>query len=276
MKRSSCRRPLGKPVRVQWMRAGRLPVVHADRRPRSPTSKSVSTRTARSPRIRSTTTCPPCRTIARSARSSPVCRPWRLPTEKGCVRRLDSERHADPWVYDGVCDSDGTRPRHLPGRPAGLADRRRTPRSQHADAGAIPAEFPARTGRSAKQQRWPAPTPSSSASTTPTEERVIGVLKAVRDASGWETRSSPQPNPVSTGDCSRARPGRFGDVPLGNLLGVRLRDRRYSQHGRDQGREIHDRGGPRHRRQPDAVEAAGGGRSDDGDQPGAAGGSHVR
>ena len=31
------------------------------------------------------------------------------------------------------------------------------------------------------------------------EERVIGVLKAVREASGWETRSSPQPNPVSTG-----------------------------------------------------------------------------
>jgi len=31
------------------------------------------------------------------------------------------------------------------------------------------------------------------------EERVIGVLKAVRDASGWETRPSPRPNPVSTG-----------------------------------------------------------------------------
>ena len=31
------------------------------------------------------------------------------------------------------------------------------------------------------------------------DERVIRVLKAVREASGWETRSSPQPNPVSTG-----------------------------------------------------------------------------
>jgi len=31
------------------------------------------------------------------------------------------------------------------------------------------------------------------------EERVIGVLKAVREASGWETRPSPRPNPVSTG-----------------------------------------------------------------------------
>jgi len=32
-----------------------------------------------------------------------------------------------------------------------------------------------------------------------TEERAIGVLKAVRDASGWDTRSSPGPNAVSTG-----------------------------------------------------------------------------
>jgi len=32
-----------------------------------------------------------------------------------------------------------------------------------------------------------------------TEERVVGVLKAVRDASGWETRPSPQPNAASTG-----------------------------------------------------------------------------
>ena len=31
------------------------------------------------------------------------------------------------------------------------------------------------------------------------EERVIGVLKAVRDASGWDTRPSPRPDVVSTG-----------------------------------------------------------------------------
>ena len=29
---------------------------------------------------------------------------------------------------------------------------------------------------------------------------MIGVLKAVREASGWQTRSSPVANPVSTGD----------------------------------------------------------------------------
>jgi CO/xanthine dehydrogenase Mo-binding subunit len=33
-----------------------------------------------------------------------------------------------------------------------------------------------------------------------TEDRVIGVLKAVREASGWQTRSSPVDQPVSTGD----------------------------------------------------------------------------
>ena len=32
-----------------------------------------------------------------------------------------------------------------------------------------------------------------------TEERAVGVLKAVRDASGWETRPSPRPNAASTG-----------------------------------------------------------------------------
>ena len=31
------------------------------------------------------------------------------------------------------------------------------------------------------------------------EERAIGVLKAVRDASGWDTRPSPRPDAVSTG-----------------------------------------------------------------------------
>jgi len=33
-----------------------------------------------------------------------------------------------------------------------------------------------------------------------TEDRVIDVLKKVRDESGWETRPSPVANPVSTGD----------------------------------------------------------------------------
>jgi nicotinate dehydrogenase subunit B len=34
------------------------------------------------------------------------------------------------------------------------------------------------------------------------EERVIGVLKAVREASGWDTRPSPRPNAMSTGSAA--------------------------------------------------------------------------
>jgi len=43
-----------------------------------------------------------------------------------------------------------------------------------------------------------------------TEERAIGVLKAVRDASGWDTRPSPRPDAVSTG----ATPARGRGVSL--------------------------------------------------------------
>ena len=37
------------------------------------------------------------------------------------------------------------------------------------------------------------------------EERAIGVLKAVREASGWDTRPSPRPDAVSTGSTLRGR-----------------------------------------------------------------------
>ena len=53
--------------------------------------------------------------------------------------------------------------------------------------------------RSAKQRRSQAPMPCSSASTTPAKSASIGVLKAVRDASGWDTRPSPRPDAVATG-----------------------------------------------------------------------------
>ena len=61
------------------------------------------------------------------------------------------------------------------------------------------------------------------------EERVVGVLKAVRDASGWDTRPSPRPDPVSTGSA----PVRGRGVSLmfrsRNLLGLRVRDRGHSR-----------------------------------------------
>jgi hypothetical protein len=64
-----------------------------------------------------------------------------------------------------------------------------------------------------------------------------------------------------------ARPRRVGDVPLCDLLGVREPDLRHSLNGRHHGGENDDCGGPRHRRQPDAVEAAGGRRDGDGISP---------
>ncbi len=146
--------------------AGGFPVVHAIAGCVARTSKSDWTRTARWSRIRSTTTCPPCRTTGPSARCSPACRPCRLPARKAMFIGSTVNDISDPWIYDGVADSDGTRPRHIPGRPESFAARHRTARSQHADAGTVPAELSRANWRSARQRRWPARTPSSSASTT--------------------------------------------------------------------------------------------------------------
>ena len=99
------------------------------------------------------------------------------------------------------------------------------------------------------------------------EERAIGVLKAAREASGWETRPSPRPDAVSTGSAAVRGPRRFADVPQSDVLGMRVRDRRDTEHGRDHGGEVHHRGGPGDCDQPDAIEAAGGRRRGDGHRP---------
>ena len=63
------------------------------------------------------------------------------------VHRLDGERYFRSLGLRRRVDSDGTRPRHISGRPESLAARHRPARSQHAHAGTVPAEFPARAGR---------------------------------------------------------------------------------------------------------------------------------
>ena len=197
MKPSSCRKAVGKPVRVQWMRAddfqwstqspaafsdveigldanGKIIAYQIDHyMPAMQDDRPIGAVIAGLPTMPAPDAKAPPGTVALDDQ--------RTFRSVGLRRRRQSGR---------------TRPRHIPGRPASVAARRRPARSQHAHAGTIPAEFPARSWPSARRRRWPAPTPSSSASTTPTEERVIGVLKAVRDASGWETRPSPQANPV--------------------------------------------------------------------------------
>ena len=72
------------------------------------------------------------------------------------------------------------------------------------------------------------------------EERAVGVLKAAREASGWDTRPSPRPRCCFHGSDARARPRSFADASRRNLLGVRLPHRGHSQHWRDCGGEMHD------------------------------------
>ena len=86
------------------------------------------------------------------------------PERKGAFgqHRLDRQRHFRSLGLRRRRHSDGTRPRHIPGRPESIAARRRAPRSQHANAGTVPAEFPARTGHqrsggAGRRRRHPVP-----------------------------------------------------------------------------------------------------------------------
>jgi nicotinate dehydrogenase subunit B len=106
---------------------------------------------------------------------------------------------SDPWVYDGVAilmeRGHGTFQVGQKASPLAIGMRDHSMRT--------PGQF---------QQNFPRELAISEAAALAgidaiqfridhaTEERVIGVLKAVRDASGWETRSSPRANPVSAGD----------------------------------------------------------------------------
>jgi nicotinate dehydrogenase subunit B len=105
---------------------------------------------------------------------------------------------SDPWIYDGVATllerGHGTFQVGQKASPLAVGLRDHSMRT--------PGQF---------QQNYPRELAVSEAAALAgvdaiqfridhaTEDRVVGVLKAVRDASGWETRSSPRANPVSTG-----------------------------------------------------------------------------
>ena len=55
-------------------------------------------------------------------------------------------RLSDPWVYNQVLNVTRARPRHIPGGTKGFADRRWTSRSQHAHPRAVSAELSAGAG----------------------------------------------------------------------------------------------------------------------------------
>jgi CO/xanthine dehydrogenase Mo-binding subunit len=88
------------------------------------------------------------------------------------------------------------------------------------------------------------------------DERLIGVLKSVRDASGWQTRTSPDARAAST-----------GPTPVrGQGVSVMLRSGTYwacvchvtvvPATGKVDRGQVHDRRGPGHRGESAAVEAA--------------------
>lgn len=105
----------------------------------------------------------------------------------------------DPWIYDGVAvlaeHGHGTFQVGEKASPLGIGLRDHSMRT--------PGQF---------QQNFPRELAISEAAALAgadaiqfrldhaTEDRVIGVLKAVRDASGWQTRPSPAPQAASTGD----------------------------------------------------------------------------
>ncbi len=121
----------------------------------------------------------------------------------GCNAVADSiastvNGNSDPWVYDGVETlmerGHGTFQIGQKESPlaVGLRDHSmRTPGQfqQNFPREAAVSEAAALAGVDAIQFRID----------HATEDRVIGVLKAVRDASGWETRPSPRTNAVATG-----------------------------------------------------------------------------
>jgi nicotinate dehydrogenase subunit B len=121
------------------------------------------------------------------------------PNEKAAFIGSTKNEIQDPWVYDGVAilaeRGHGTFQIGQKASPLGIGLRDHSMRT--------PGQF---------QQNFPRELAISEAAALAgadaiqfridhtTEDRVIGVLKAVRDASGWEARPSPHSNAISAGN----------------------------------------------------------------------------
>ncbi len=121
------------------------------------------------------------------------------PSEKGVFIGSTVNDISDPWIYDGVSvlmeRGHGTYQIGQKESPLAIGLRDHSMRT--------PGQF---------QQNYPRELAVSEAAALAgadaiqfridhaTEERAIGVLKAARDASGWETRPSPVRNSVATAD----------------------------------------------------------------------------
>ncbi len=121
------------------------------------------------------------------------------PSEKGVFIGSTVNDISDPWIYDGVSvlmeRGHGTYQVGQKESPLAIGLRDHSMRT--------PGQF---------QQNYPREVAISEAAALAgadaiqfridhaTEDRAIGVLKAVREASGWETRPSPSPNAAASGD----------------------------------------------------------------------------
>ena len=121
------------------------------------------------------------------------------PNEKGVFIGSTVNDNQDPWIYDGAQNlletGHGTYQvgEHASPIAVGLRDHSmRTPGQfqQNFPRELAVSEVAALAGADAIQFRID----------HATEDRVKGVLTAVRDASGWETRKSPRPNAVASGN----------------------------------------------------------------------------
>jgi len=121
------------------------------------------------------------------------------PSEKGVFVGSTVNDISDPWIYDGVATlmerGHGTFQLGQKASPLAIGMRDHSMRT--------PGQY---------QQNYPRELAVSEAAALAgidaiqfridhaTEERAIGVLKAVREASGWDTRPSPHAKAVSTGE----------------------------------------------------------------------------
>ncbi|HEX4137769.1 MAG TPA: molybdopterin cofactor-binding domain-containing protein [Bryobacteraceae bacterium] len=121
------------------------------------------------------------------------------PSEKGVFVGSTVNDIQDPWIYDGVMtlmeQGHGTYQLGQKESPLAVGMRDHSMRTPGQYQQNFPrelaiSEVAALAGTDAIQFRID----------HATEERAINVLKAVRDASGWETRSSPRRDAVSTGE----------------------------------------------------------------------------
>ena len=214
---------VGRPVRVQWMRPDDLqwstqsPPGLSDIRIGWDASGKITALSGRSLHAGDAGR-PPGRGAA-----SPGCRRRRRRTSSAEPGSISSTVNgiSDPWVYDrvpNVAESGyGTFQLGQKASPLaiGLRDHSmRTPGQlqQNYPRELAISEAAALAGVDAIEFRL----------RQTDDQRLIGVLKAVREASGWQTRPSPSPKAAATGAAAVSGPGRLGDAALGNLLGLRL------------------------------------------------------